>query len=49
MVFSGPSPITFTSIEENGAKVVANILLDKFVEGRQCAFEAGRWKCPDFR
>ena len=42
-------PFVIYVIEENGAKVVANILLDKFVEGRHCAFEAGRWKCPDFR
>jgi hypothetical protein len=42
-------PFVIFVIEENGAKVVANILPDKFVEGRHCAFEAGRWKCPDFR
>jgi len=42
-------PFVIFVIEENGAKVVANILLDKFVEGRHCAFETGRWKCPDFR
>jgi hypothetical protein len=42
-------PFVIFVIEENSAKVVANILPDKFVEGRHCAFEAGRWKCPDFR
>jgi len=42
-------PFVIYVIEENGAKVVVNILPDKFVEGRHCAFEAGRWKCPDFR
>jgi len=42
-------PFVIYVIEENGAKVVVNILPDKFVEGRHCTFEAGRWKCPDFR
>jgi hypothetical protein len=42
-------PFVIFVIEENGAKVVANILVDKFVEGRHCTFEAGQWKCPDFR
>jgi hypothetical protein len=42
-------PFVIFVIEENGAKVVANILLDQFVEGRHCALEAGRWKCPDFQ
>jgi hypothetical protein len=42
-------PFVIYVIDENGAKVVVNILTDKFVEGRHCAFEAGGWKCPDFR
>jgi hypothetical protein len=42
-------PFVIYVVEENGAKVVVNILPDKFVEGRHCAFEAGQWKCPDFR
>ena len=42
-------PFVIYVIEENGAKVVINILPDRFVEGRHCAFDAGQWKCPDFR
>ena len=42
-------PFVIYVVDENGAKVVVDILTDKFVEGRHCAFEAGGWKCPDFR
>ena len=42
-------PFVIYVIEENGAKVVINILPDRFVEGRHCAFDVGQWKCPDFR
>src|SRR5215470_16013878 len=41
-------PFVIYVVEENGAQVVVNILLDHFVEGRHCALEAGQWKCPDF-
>ena len=41
-------PFMVQVIEEGGAKVVTNVLVDNFVEGRHCAYEAGRWKCPDF-
>jgi hypothetical protein len=42
-------PFVIYVIEENGAKVVVNILPDEFVEGRHCAFKDRRWKCPDFQ
>jgi len=42
-------PFVIYVVEENGAKVVVNILTDNFVEGRHCVHEAGRWKCPDFQ
>jgi hypothetical protein len=42
-------PFVVQVIEEGSVKVVANVLVDNFVEGRHCAFEAGGWKCPDFR
>ena len=42
-------PFVIYVIEENGANVVVNILPDEFVEGRHCAFEDRRWKCPDFQ
>jgi hypothetical protein len=42
-------PFVINVIEEGGAKVVANVLVDHFVESRHCARVAGGWKCPDFR
>ena len=42
-------PFVIYIIEEDGAKVVANVLVDNFVEGRHCARVAAGWKCPDFR
>jgi tetratricopeptide (TPR) repeat protein len=42
-------PFVIYVIEEDGAKVVANILVDEFVEDRHCARVAEGWKCPDFR
>jgi hypothetical protein len=42
-------PFVIYVIEEEGAKVVANVLVDNFVEGRHCARVAGGWQCPDFR
>ena len=41
-------PFVIYVIEEGGAKVVANVLVDHFVESRHCARVAARWKCPDF-
>jgi hypothetical protein len=35
-------------IEEESAKVVANVLVDSVVEGRHCLNVAGGWRCPDF-
>lgn len=34
-------------VVEGGAKVVANILVDRFVEGRHCVKMASGWQCPD--
>ena len=42
-------PFVIFVIEESGAKVVANVLVDNFVEGRHCTRVAEGWKCPDFR
>jgi hypothetical protein len=42
-------PFVVQVIEEDSARVVSNILVDYFVEGRHCAFAAGTWRCPDFR
>jgi hypothetical protein len=42
-------PFVVQVIEEDGARVVSNVLVDNFVEGRHCAFAAGTWTCPDFR
>jgi hypothetical protein len=42
-------PFVVYVTEEDGAKVIANILVDHFVEGRHCAHTAAGWKCPDFR
>jgi len=41
-------PFVIYVIEEGGATVVANVLVDHFVESRHCARVAARWKCPDF-
>ena len=41
-------PFVIYVIEEHGARVVANVLVDRFVEGRHCARMASGWKCPDF-
>ena len=41
-------PFVIYVIEEGGAKVVANVLVDLFVEGRHCLKVAAGWKCPDF-
>jgi hypothetical protein len=41
-------PFVIYVIEEGGAKVVANVLVDHFVATRHCARVASRWKCPDF-
>jgi hypothetical protein len=35
-------------IEEGGAKVVANVLVDHFVESRHCARLAHDGSAPDF-
>ena len=43
-----PRPFVIYVIEEGGARVVANVLVDHFVESRHCARVAARWKCPDF-
>jgi hypothetical protein len=42
-------PFVVQVIEEGSARVVSNVLVDNFVEGRHCAFAAGAWQCPDFR
>jgi hypothetical protein len=42
------SPFVIYVIEEGGAKVVANVLVDRLVEGRHCLRVAAGWKCPDF-
>jgi hypothetical protein len=42
-------PFVVQVIEEDGARVVSNVLVDNFVEGRHCALAAGTWRCPDFR
>jgi hypothetical protein len=41
-------PFVIYVIEEGGAKVVANVLVDHLVEGRHCIKVPTRWKCPDF-
>ena len=41
-------PFVIYVIEEGGAKVVANVLVDHFVEGRHCTKVEGGWQCPDF-
>jgi hypothetical protein len=44
----GMRPFVIYVVEEGGARVVANVLVDLFVEGRHCLKEAAGWKCPDF-
>src|SRR6185295_12363303 len=41
-------PFVIYVIEEESAKVVANVLVDRVVEGRHCLNVAGGWHCPDF-
>ena len=41
-------PFVIYVIDEGGAKVVANVLVDHLVEGRHCLRVAAGWKCPDF-
>jgi hypothetical protein len=42
-------PFVICVIEEEGAKVVANVLVDRVVEGRHCLNVAGGWRrCLDF-
>ena len=41
-------PFVIYVIEEGGAKVVANVLVDHFVADRHCARVSGGWQCPDF-
>ena len=41
-------PFVIYVIEEGSRKVVANVLVDHFVEGRHCAQVDAGWKCPDF-
>jgi hypothetical protein len=41
-------PFVIYVIEEGGARVVANVLVDRLVENRHCLKVPGGWKCPDF-
>jgi hypothetical protein len=41
-------PFVIYVVEEGGAKVVANILVDHLVKNRHCILVGARWKCPDF-
>jgi hypothetical protein len=41
-------PFAIYVIEEGGAKVVANVLVDRLVEGRHCIKVSTGWRCPDF-
>jgi hypothetical protein len=41
-------PFVIYVVEEGGAQVIANVLVDKFVENRHCARVGASWKCPDF-
>jgi hypothetical protein len=41
-------PFVIYVIEEDGAKVVANVLVDRLVEGRHCMKVPTGWRCPDF-
>ena len=42
-------PFVIYVTQEADSKVVANILVDKFVEGRHCTHVSAGWRCPDFR
>lgn len=41
-------PFVIYVIEEGGARVVANVLVDRLVEGRHCLKVPTGWQCPDF-
>jgi hypothetical protein len=41
-------PFVIYVIEEGGTKVVANVLVDLFVEGRHCLKVPTGWQCPNF-
>jgi len=41
-------PFVIYVIEEGGINVVANVLVDRLVEGRHCIKLATGWRCPDF-
>jgi hypothetical protein len=41
-------PFVIYVIEDGGAKVVANVLVDRLVEGRHCIKLPTGWRCPDF-
>ncbi len=41
-------PFVIYVVEEDGAQVVANVLVDRLVEGRHCIRTGASWKCPDF-
>jgi hypothetical protein len=41
-------PFVIYVVEEGGAKVVANVLVDQLVPDRHCILVADHWKCPDF-
>jgi len=41
-------PFVIYVIEEGGTNVVANVLVDRLVEGRHCIKLATGWRCPDF-
>ena len=41
-------PFVIYVVEEGGAKVVANVLVDHLVKNRHCILVGARWKCPDF-
>jgi hypothetical protein len=41
-------PFVIYVIEEGGAKVIANVLVDHLVENRHCVRVPAGWKCPDF-
>lgn len=41
-------PFVIYVIEEGGTKVVANVLVDHFVEDRHCLKVPTGWQCPNF-
>lgn len=41
-------PFVIYVIEEGGTKVVANVLVDMFVEDRHCLKVPTGWQCPNF-